>query len=295
MSTQTALERVDSQEIGLIYDEWTPESLELAIRRENAMRQVVIKYFKSAMNEGHHYYRLSEAQNTKPALSKEGALNLCSLFKVRPDEPQIIETYHDDGHYTVRAKINLLSLKNEMVLASGDGLCSTKESKYAFRWVWANQVPAEVNKDTLKKKTLRNNSVQYQLPNENLADLYNTTLKMAAKRALVDAVLKLPLVSELFTQDLDEQIAENTQKKQAETQTRSAQVKDEGHRDAPNGKDDMRQKVTNLLEKLKERDFSESELLGNFGYQSVEQIPDEELGDIVKDLSKTLNAALNNK
>lgn len=55
------------------------------------------------------------------------------------------------------------------------------------------------------------------MPNEDAADQYNTVLKMAEKRSLVDAGLKLPLVSELFTQDLEEQVDVSGLKKQNTT------------------------------------------------------------------------------
>jgi len=58
--------------------------------------------------------------------------------------------------------------------------------------------------------------VKYCVPNEELPDVFNTVLKMSAKRALVDATLKLPLVSELFTQDLEEQIAKAQETKPKE-------------------------------------------------------------------------------
>jgi hypothetical protein len=58
------------------------------------------------------------------------------------------------------------------------------------------------------------------VPNQDLPDVYNTVLKMSGKRAMVDAVLKLPLVSELFTQDLEEQIADNVKSKADTKQTR---------------------------------------------------------------------------
>ncbi len=43
-----------------------------------------------------------------------------------------------------------------------------------------------------------------KLENDNPADDYNTVLKMAKKRALVDAVLTATAASDIFTQDLED-------------------------------------------------------------------------------------------
>jgi hypothetical protein len=80
-----------------------------------------------------HYYTLQAGQ--KPALSKEGALNLCSLFKVRVSAQPPCEQFHADGHYSVRYRVHLVSIRSGDVIADGDASCSTRESKYAYRWV----------------------------------------------------------------------------------------------------------------------------------------------------------------
>ena len=43
-----------------------------------------------------------------------------------------------------------------------------------------------------------------KVENDNPADCYNTVLKMAKKRALVDAVLTATAASDIFTQDLED-------------------------------------------------------------------------------------------
>ena len=50
----------------------------------------------------------------------------------------------------------------------------------------------------LRTRQTRNKQTLYRVPNEDLADHWNTVLKMAEKRALVAATLRLPMVSEIF-------------------------------------------------------------------------------------------------
>ena len=208
--------------------QWTPETLRANIQRESQLRDVVLEYFRSAMKQGHHYYTIGDGKDGKdgkPALSKEGSLNICSLFKVTPSVDVPDETYHADGHYTVRVRCHILDRSGQIV-ATGDGMCSTRESKYAYRWLFDNEVPEEIDVSTLKKRTGESKYgkkwTRYQCPNQDLADSYNTVLKMADKRAMVAAALKLPLVSELFTQDLEDQIKDNQTAKSATTTSRRA-------------------------------------------------------------------------
>src|SRR5690606_9214815 len=137
MSTNTTLVPHEDLSIDVVM-QWTPETLRANIEREKALRSVIVEYFRAAMQEGHHYYRID--QGSKPALSKEGSLNICSLFKVVPSVDAPSETYHDDGHYTVRARCHILDRAGQIV-ATGDGMCTTRESKYAYRWVFDNNVP----------------------------------------------------------------------------------------------------------------------------------------------------------
>jgi hypothetical protein len=181
--------------------EWSPDELRDRVAQEQELRSIMVDYYRSNMIEKKHYYILQAGQ--KPALGKEGALNLCSLFKVRVSAAEPLEHHHEDGHYSVRYRVRLVSMRTGEGVADGDGFCSTRESKYAYRWVKASDLPGDLDTATLAKRSNRYGS-QYRVPTPDLADHYNTVLKMGYKRAIVAAALCLPLVSELFTQDIEE-------------------------------------------------------------------------------------------
>lgn len=200
----TDLEVVRSQAQLSIRHEMSPESLRAQIARETEMQQIVTQYVRDHMVKDHHYYSFNEGG--KPALTKDGAHRICSLFKVIPG-PVDVEIHREDGgHFTVLSKAILVN-QDGMEIASSRGSASTRESKYAYRWVNEKQLPSDVDKATLKSRSgsgKYGNYVQYQLPNPDLADLENTIIKMSEKRATVGAVNKLPLVSELFATDPDD-------------------------------------------------------------------------------------------
>jgi hypothetical protein len=189
--------------------EMSPESLRSEIQRQSEMRSIMTDYVKSQMVEGHHYYSFnklgkkddgkSNIKADKPALTQDGAYLICGLFKVTPGVPRTDITRHEDGHFTVMAEVPFFNLEGSQI-ATGNGSCSTRESKYAYRWVYGKDVPKDVDKSQLVTRSGKD-WMQYRLPNTDLADQENTVLKMAIKRASVAGVRKLPLVSELFATD----------------------------------------------------------------------------------------------
>ena len=182
--------------------EWTPESLKLQIDQEKAMRSILQQYMKDAMIAGHHYYSFKDGD--KPALTQEGAHNLASIFKCIIGPPQLDQRFEENGHLTVTARVEIFNQAGERI-ATGDGICSTRESKYAYRWGKKEELPAGYDMSTAKRRGGQNRGggtwEQFQIPNQDLPDLYNTVLKMAVKRAKVAGVRQLPLVSELFAPD----------------------------------------------------------------------------------------------
>lgn len=185
---------------------WTIETFQENVDREQAMRKILQKYMADAMIKDHHYYSFKDGD--KPALTQEGAHSICSLMKAFFGPPDNEKEYHPDGHLSVSTRIQVFNTDTGALLATGDGICTTRESKYSYRWVWDNEVPAGMDVSQLKSKsgTKRDGKkwTQYQMPNQDLPDLYNTVLKMAVKRAKVAAVRQLPLVSELFVAEDDD-------------------------------------------------------------------------------------------
>ena len=108
-------------------------------------------------------------------------------------------------HYSVRCALR----RGDRYVGDGVGSCNSMEARYAYRWVWPNDVPAEVDKSTLRTRTFKSRDkkrefVKYKLPNEDIFSLTNTILKMACKRSLVHAVIGVTRSSGIFTQDVED-------------------------------------------------------------------------------------------
>ena len=147
----------------------------------------------------------------KPALYKAGAemlrlwAGLVPHFDIDPCDTDRREGYF---FYEVTCKLYTVDKLTgfEVYVGEGFGSCTSYETKYRYRWVYRSQVPMEMDVDTLASKTFEGKSgpyTKYRLDNENLCDLGNTILKMAKKRAFIDAILTVTGASRIFTQDIE--------------------------------------------------------------------------------------------
>lgn len=142
----------------------------------------------------------------KPSLWKPGAEKLCALFKIAPDfQVEDIST-----HDNVRIRVKCIGIHQETraVLGSGVGECSTDETKYKWRRPVCAKEFEETAEDRRRYKWFSggrggNGYKQEQVRTEP-ADLANTVLKMAAKRAHVAMVLNVTGATAVFTQDVED-------------------------------------------------------------------------------------------
>jgi hypothetical protein len=186
----------------------------------------LIQYvMRDVMKSGEHYGTIPGCGD-KPALLKPGAEKLMLTFRLANDvDVETIDLHL--GHREYRVKVTLYSPTGQR-LGTGVGSCSTMESKYRFRvgpmeltnkpvpreyWDLRKENPAKAQVMiggrgfSTKKDESGNWKIARQgekIEHDNPADYYNTCLKMAKKRGLVDAVLTSTAASDIFTQDIEE-------------------------------------------------------------------------------------------
>jgi hypothetical protein len=144
----------------------------------------------------------------KPSLLQPGAQKLAELygFAVSFEDVEVIKDW-DKPLFYFRKRCVLTLRKDGRFIGDGIGSCNSKEDRYAWRWVWDNEVPPAYDKKTLKVKTIdtrRGASKKYRLPNEDIFSLVNTIEKMACKRSLIHAVLSATRSAGIFTQDMED-------------------------------------------------------------------------------------------
>lgn len=194
----------------------------------NAVQQLM----KEVMRDGEHYGKIPGCGDKK-VLFKPGAELLSFVFKLAPFYSiEMIEM--KNGHREYKLICSLRHTPSGIVHGQGVGSCSTMESQYRYRWVTTNrEVPQEYWKTKTKDPMLlggpqykprkANNKwyiFQYS-EHDNPADNYNTVLKMAKKRAHVDAILTVTAASDAFTQDIEENANSSSNKTEEKTSNAS--------------------------------------------------------------------------
>jgi hypothetical protein len=126
----------------------------------------------------------------KNTLYKSGAEIIALTFGVHPTF-EVEMTDLKKGHREYEVSCQMFRNSDKMEVGGGVGMCSTMEKKYRYRTVKKFNEKTEKQEDT-------------QIENPNIEDLHNTVLKMAKKRAFVDAVITTTGASDFVTQDLED-------------------------------------------------------------------------------------------
>jgi len=214
---------------------------ELAVREEFALPaqasveaqlaeiEVFQRLVKNRLIDGHDFGIIPGTQ--KPTMLLPGAQKITKLAKCRPHYIVLREVEEWDREpqplfaYTIQCQ--LIYLPTGEIVDEGVGECNSMESKY--RWRQRERECPECGQAAIIKgkaeygggwlcfrkkngcgaKFNDNDPAIVDQPtgrvlNPDIADQNNTILKMAKKRALVDAALSLGSLADLFTQDLED-------------------------------------------------------------------------------------------
>lgn len=176
---------------------------QLTAGQVKAQRHLVDDVMKSVMVNGTHYGKIPGCGD-KPTLLKPGAEKLASTFRLAIN-PEIEDMSAKDAiRYRIRAMIS--HQVSGAFLGAGVGECSSNEEKYC----WRNAVCQEEFDDTpedrrrIKYRSSYGKITKVNQVRTNPADIANTVLKMAKKRALVDGILTVCGASDIFTQDIED-------------------------------------------------------------------------------------------
>lgn len=203
------LSKVDNKEL-------SPIAFKMVSIKENA--ELLHSLMKEIMKDGEHFGVIPGTN--KPSLYKSGAEKLCFTFRLAPTFSFQMRSL-ENGHREYEVVCTLTAIESGLVLGSGVGLCTTMESKYRYRdekeVVYIGELPADYSakKDDYRKQgkiAQKDDSGAWgfysvkrtKKENPDIADVYNTVLKMAKKRAFVDAVLQATAASDIFTQDVED-------------------------------------------------------------------------------------------
>jgi hypothetical protein len=150
------------------------------MKRDEEIRQVINEYISNNMVEGKDYGSIEvKGKMSKPSLFKPGAEKFCGLFKIRPTFKKDIETVEMLGNKPgIIAYICELVDNRGQIIGEGRGTAKTD-------------------------------------PNSGSDFDINKQVKIAEKRAQIDAVLRTGGLSDFFTQDMEDAPRNNDSAKPA--------------------------------------------------------------------------------
>jgi len=170
---------------------------------------LIQELMRLVMKEGEHFGKIPGCGD-KPVLLKSGAEKLAFMFRLAPTyEIKVHDLQNNHREYEVIT--TLTHIPSGRIVSQGVGFCSTMESKFRYRWQNTNLKLSKIEADKLKAagkgkwSKIGNEWIwQEKIENDNIVDTFNTILKMAKKRSLVDAILSSTAASDIFNQDLEE-------------------------------------------------------------------------------------------
>ena len=199
--------------------------IEQAVKR----RLMIVDALQQLMQRDVDYGKIPGGE--RETLLQPGADKLCNLFgiTIQYEVVRRIEDWTGEQHggepfffYEVKGRAH----RGEFLMGEGTGSCNSWEKKY--RWRQGSRVCPNCGKDIiLKSKTAGegwfcwgkrggcgakfapgDNSVESQevgrVKNPDVAEIVNTVLKMAHKRAKIAAAINATSASEFFTQDVED-------------------------------------------------------------------------------------------
>jgi hypothetical protein len=167
---------------------------------------IVHEILERCMMEDVHYGTLPGTK--KKTLYLPGAEKICVTFRLAPKfDVEDLSDPHGN-FYRYRAKCSLYTIRDSMFVGSAMGEASTAEEKYQWEAALSQKHfdSTDPDKRRIKFKKTKEGDVEEILQvQQNCADLANTVLKMACKRAFTSAAKGATAASDLLDVDMEEE------------------------------------------------------------------------------------------
>lgn len=235
-----------------------------------AQKRLIQEVMESVMKEGTHYGTIPGCK--QPSLWKAGSETILSTFRIAV-EPSVEDLSTFD---CFRYRVTLRGvIPSGEIVGAGIGECSTDEEKYHWRGAVSDKEFDATPED--RRRIKYNKSWEAKQVRTNPADLANTVLKMAKKRAQIDLTLTATGASDVFAQDLEDlpeeirdELVGEQQQRQGKPSTTPPKAKTESSAD---GTLINQAQINIILGKLKNKGAKESDFCTIFKIKEVKDLP----------------------
>ena len=167
-----------------------------------AQVNLVQDVMKAVMRENVHYGVIPGCK--QPSLYKAGSEVLLTTFRIAVS----VEVEDLSTPDCIRYRVRTVGTHqgSGVVVGEGIGECSSDESKYKWRRCYVKQEfdATPENRRRIKYVDSKGRVYENMEVRTEPADLANTILKMAKKRAQIDLTLTATAASDIFTQDVED-------------------------------------------------------------------------------------------
>lgn len=167
-----------------------------------AQVNLVQDVMKAVMRENVHYGVIPGCK--QPSLYKAGSEVLLTTFRIAVS----VEVEDLSTTDCIRYRVRTIGTHqgSGIVVGEGIGECSSDESKYRWRRCYVKQEfdATPENRRRIKYAEAKGRVYENMEVRTEPADLANTILKMAKKRAQIDLTLTATAASDIFTQDVED-------------------------------------------------------------------------------------------
>lgn len=178
------------------------EALDKSATAQEIRAQVnlIQEVMHAVMKDGTHFGKIPGTD--KPTLFKAGAEKILMTFRIAAQASHI-EDLSSLDEIRYRVTVRGVSQASGIMLGEGVGECSSNEEKYKWRRPVHPKEYDQAPIDKRREKWKASGETWQQVRTEP-ADVANTILKMAHKRALVAMTLVVTGASDVFTQDIED-------------------------------------------------------------------------------------------
>jgi len=177
----------------------------LTAEEVKAQVQVIQKIMKAVMIEGRHFGTIPGTP--KPTLYKPGSEKILTTFHIGVDPSgDSVTDLSTPDEIRYRVAVRGFGMATGALLGVGIGECSSNEEKYKWRKPVCEDEFNETPEDRRREvwKNVKGKIEKLKQVRTQPADVANTILKMAKKRAQIDMTLTVTAASDVFDQDLED-------------------------------------------------------------------------------------------
>jgi hypothetical protein len=199
MATDIALVEAGTRAAAVV-DKGMSLSTAQVIERTKRVREVM----EAVMKPNVHYGVIPGTP--KPTMFQPGADVLNVTFRIAPKVAQIDDLSTDDC-FRYRIIVRGVHQVTDEILSEGVGECSSDEEKYRWRKAVCDEEWNETPEDRRRAKWAKGQGgkpYKAKQVRTSPADVANTVLKMAVKRAKVAMTISATAASDVFAQDLED-------------------------------------------------------------------------------------------